>query len=331
MLKCGSIRYQSLFLCTYFMTNRDTLGHDAFRIATSHMSDRFVNSKGWDIPSYEFLSAVSKPNARGKFLTGPGRKPVLKGSIVKKRLSVRETAQRRREEDVRMFRAYFTKGVFSHKITQTGLKQLKNILGRRLIKPDDVRSPRRSHTLLHVLIFIRNKYAAPMMKLLLQYGAMPTSEMLHDVLAMSRIGHLERDKLELLLTAGAKIDKEKFKECIWDGDGTMVNRYLTLVHANPNMIFADGMSPLLIAIRAAAVREGDYMPLIKMLVTHGADVNLTVGRGERRSPLIEAYSWGHKDIAKYLFNRGAHVKIDGKKVRYQKHVYKLLEKRQPWF
>lgn len=105
---------------------------------------------------------------------------------------------------------------------------------------------------------------------------------------------------------GSDWSNTAFRACISDGDRAKV--WLFLVSGmNPNTGFGEGIvdPPETLPAFTYEIRVGGDIEIIKMMIRHGADVNLQ--EGARYTPLIEASINGELEIMRLLIASGARV------------------------
>jgi len=314
--------HEALQIATKHMSY--TPGHEALQIATKHMGDRFVKSKGHNIPSHEFLRTVSRPNSKGKMVLGSGGlHRVMHGKIIKHQ-TVKETAEHRRKEDLNMLQRFFTK---TGALQSRDIQKLKDILGRQLVKPDEVMKYG-YFTLLQKFASSNDPLSVQAMKILLQYGADPSR-------ALSQaVGKLFKspEKLELLMASGASLksfDSYDIERLIQYNKVSVIKLLLShkVFDINKELRPSPGRSHTFLM---EAVRSGS-LPIVKLLVEHGARLNTqgTLYRHNNVTALDLAFIEKHKDIVQYLLDRGASFGSKGKDPYYVANVYEFAGRRKP--
>lgn len=284
-------------------------GHEALQIAAHHMGNRFVKSKGHNIPSHEFLHAISRLNSKGKVLLKPtGLHTVMHGKIVKHHKTVKETAEHRREEDLKMLQRFFTK---TGALQSRDIQKLKDILGRQLVKPDEVRM--HGKTLLQKFTSSDDPLSVQAMKILLQYGSDPSRAL------GQAVTNKFPEKLELLIASGADFGWNDISQMISHKKDSIVKLVLSKKKFGPNELGE-------LVIEAA---KSDSLPIIKLLVEYGAPLNIEGGYRYPATALTVAYARHQKEIVQYLLDRGASFGSKGKDPYYVAKVYEFAGRRKP--
>ena len=278
-----------------------TPGHEALQIATKHMGDRFVKSKGHNIPSHEFLRTVSRPNSKGKMVLGSGGlHRVMHGKIIKHQ-TVKETAEHRRKEDLNMLQRFYTK---TGALQSRDIQKLKDILGRQLVKPDEF-------PLLRHFASSNDPLSVQAMKILLQYGANPDR-------AIIKAAQNKKfpEKFELLVASGLEDLERALYHAIAHKKESIVKLLVSQKKFDPKEL----------GRRVIDAAETDSLPIIKVLVEHGASLNTAQ---YYPTALTVAYARRQKDIVQYLLDRGASFGSKGKDPYYVANVYEFAGRRKP--
>ena len=149
----------------------------------------------------------------------------------------------------------------------------------------------------------------PLARVLLDAGANPTD----GESVFHAAEHFHEDALELLLAAGADLNEAGdwgntplyFLLRYWDveREQRVKQGMLWLLDhgADPNVVCADERETAL----HIAARRGQDLPVIRLLVDHGADVNAR--RGDGSSPWLLARRGGFDEIAAFLEEKGARI------------------------
>lgn len=151
---------------------------------------------------------------------------------------------------------------------------------------------------------IRGKACRYICELLIAHGADVHSKDKHDETPLHRAAQIGcLDITELLLDCGADVDalntvRRSALSIAAQHHHLQVVEFLLSRNASVNFTDAQGWTPLLRAFQRAGGEE-----TIKVLVTHGANVNVRGSRGE--SPLHLAVAQNNKNIVELLLAHGA--------------------------
>lgn len=122
--------------------------------------------------------------------------------------------------------------------------------------------------------------------------------------------------VELLLEKGADINaREKHDETPlhWAAELGRLQVTEFLIAHGADINARPGGTPLYVALRGAAPLQSrdQYVQVVKLLISKGADVTNADSRGE--TPLHIAASWRLLDVAKILIEKGANVNANGER------------------
>jgi hypothetical protein len=284
------------------MTTPDR-AHAAFRIMTDHLAGRLVKSKGRNHTSHEFFRQS--------------------GNVASIPQHAQRTLNMRHTGDDATFRRYFK--MYTYK--ESDVKGLRTILSRKSV---DANHMYKGDTLLSHLSNVEGPQATRMMKILLEFGANPNIVKLQSPLYWASDHDIER--MELLLLAGANPNlgalspllrlffKMKYSPSQTMANGLLKVKLLLKYGANPNarevryVNGKKGHTILMTAVTDFGHDVGMVMPLIKMLIEHGADVNAKSYSGTAlgmayKMAKMHPGTTSYREVIRYLLQHGADPKI----------------------